>query len=216
MKYIFHVLGLCFLVGGCAATSPSLPEAERLTLSDLAEVPAGEYVLTPQNTSLKFSVTPLGVGRVTGEFTDFEAILNFTGRAGEAVSLKAVAQTSSITVPTDFIQNMVVGENWLDVDTYPAALFSGATQEWSMGPQGQPKSQLAGTLTLKEITNPAQFDIELTCDGIELCPERQIGFSGKMTLSRQSYGMTTMRSLVSDEIEMSIAGLLDLTSRVKT
>lgn len=193
---------LLLLLAGCA-TSP--PPPSPLNPTALKAIPAGSYILNDQNAALGFAVSLLGVGKVEGVFARFEASLTLNDPEAGAAFLTATVDTTSVAVDNDFIQDLIVGEGWFEVKTYPKAMFEGALAGWSAEEVGA-MGQVEGSLTLRDISQPARFDLRLTCEGIDDCPAKHIGFTADMTVNRRDYGMTRLPALVGNQVELSVSG----------
>lgn len=196
-------LGAFFLLVACA-TTPSTPVA--LPTSGLAHLPSGLVTIDPGSADVLFAVSPLGVGRVQGQFQAFDAQLELEDPVAGRARLKASVSTGSAELSNDQYTSMVRSPAWFNSEAFPTAHFDGVLEGWSMDGIGQ----LKGTMTVRGVSQPETMDFTLSCEGVEGCPQRAVGFVGEMTLSRSAYGMTGLRGLVSDEVDLTVRGRIEL------
>lgn len=197
------------LVGGlsaCAATGNSGPLVTPLVGLDLTSIPVSSYPLTPETAEIGFAVKPIGVGPVLGEFGAFTGALTIVDAVTGEATISAIVDTRTVQTEGGRFIDMIKGEGWFDVETWPEARFSGRMKGWDADGNGV----VEGEMTIRDVTQPETFTMRLTCDSLTACPSDEVGFSGLIEVSRFAYGMTRLRGVVGDKVTLSVAGTLAL------
>jgi len=144
----------------------------------------GTWTLDPLHSTVGFTVRHLGISKVRGTFTDFDASLT-VGETPADTSVEALIQTASIdTGNTDRDDHVRTGD-LLDVEQRPTIAFrstsiAGAGDEWA----------LEGELSIGDVTRPITLDVEL--GGIQLHPadgRHHAGFEARGELRRKDFGV---------------------------
>lgn len=202
MRMIRNALPAAAFLSACAGVAP--PPASSLTVDALRSLPSQTYVLDPASARMGFQARPLGFPAVTGEFKDFDGTVTIVSAANEAIDVEAVVDLSSVTIGSEWYENVIKSKAWFDVENHPEAVFQGALKGWTNSGVGS----VEGMLTIRGVTRPASFEIVLDCEDLRRCPRDNVGFIGEIELSRAAYGMTAFRGLVRDEVRLTVAGRL--------
>ncbi|NRA31690.1 MAG: YceI family protein, partial [Parvularculaceae bacterium] len=110
----------------------------------------------------------------------------------------------SVTFGSDWYENVVKSPAWFDVENHPEAVFTGSLRGWD----GEGSGTIKGEITLKGITKPAEFIIQLNCDVMDPCPVDAVGFSGEIEINRRDFDMTEFRGLVGNRVKLQFSGAL--------
>jgi polyisoprenoid-binding protein YceI len=152
-------------------TSPSLPLAP------------GHWALDSAHSSISFSVRHLGVSKVRGRFTRFEADV-VVGETLETTSVVATIDVASLDTSNPDRDAHVLSPDLLDVEKRPTMTFrsvriSGAGSVW----------QIDGELTIGDVTQPQVLAVEL--GGLETFPggPRHAGFEATTEVRRKDFGI---------------------------
>jgi polyisoprenoid-binding protein YceI len=144
----------------------------------------GRWAVDHNHSSIGFSIRHLGVSKVRGRFTRFDAEVNI-GETGEDTSLTATIEVASIDTANADRDAHVLSPDMIDVERRPTMVFRstrvvGADMEW----------QVDGELTIGEITRPVTLAVEF--GGIETFPgggPRHAGFEATTELRRREFGI---------------------------
>jgi polyisoprenoid-binding protein YceI len=148
-------------------------------------LPAGAWELDPTHTTVEFTVRHLGISKVRGRFTGFDA----TVVIGEDLSTTTVrAEVDLATVDTGNADRdaHLRGSDFFSVEIHPTMVFE-ATSLTQLGDGGY---RLDGDLTLNGRTNPQSLDVSFF--GAETFPgdgSRHAGFAATGSLSRRAFGV---------------------------
>jgi polyisoprenoid-binding protein YceI len=154
-----------------APTSASLPLAP------------GRWAVDPNHSSIGFSIRHLGVSKVRGRFTRFDAEV-VIGDALDATTVTATIDTASIDTANADRDAHVLSPDLIDVAKRPTMVFrsnriAGAGFEY----------QVDGDLTIGDVTRPIVLAVEL--GGIENFPggPRHAGFEATTEIRRKDFGI---------------------------
>jgi polyisoprenoid-binding protein YceI len=159
------------------------------------------WVAEPAHTHISFSVRHLGLTSTPGVFKRFSSRVCFDNQAIEASSVTFEVDTSSIDTALDMRDGHLRGPEWFDVENYPMATF--VSSKVRAGDHN--RYAIEGELTLRGITLPVTFEVELT--GRATNPWTQapvVGFEASATVSRSAYGMGAFPGALSDEVRIQI------------
>lgn len=190
-------------LAACASTPEATvarPIGDELRLA----IAAGAYPIDPQTTKVRFLAGPTPAGTVNGNFTTFTGELTVDDAVAGAAGLRATLDVGSLDVNGNFFRSTILGPGWFEAMMFPEAGFEGRLLGWN--PDGT--GDLVGQMTIRDVTREETFRLVLTCDGIEACPERQVGFEGAASLDRTAYGMTRLAGLVGKEVQITVSGVL--------
>jgi polyisoprenoid-binding protein YceI len=148
-------------------------------------LPSGAWVIDQTHTTIEFSVRHLGISKVRGRFTGFDASINV---ADDATSATVRANVDLSTVDTNNADRdaHLRGSDFFSVDAHPAMVF----ESTSLTDLDDGTYRLDGTLTLNGHTHPQSFTVEFF--GIETFPgdgSTHAGFAATGSLSRKVFGI---------------------------
>lgn len=191
-----------------ACTSLSPPTAPALAVETLRQLPSQTYALKPDGADLGFSVNPIGFPAIRGTFEAFDGTVTILDAANDGMDVKAVVDLDSVKFGSDWYENVVRSPAWFDVENHPEAVFTGSLSSWD----GDGIGTVVGEATIKGITNPAEFSIQLNCEVDEPCPQGAVGFTGEIVVSRSAFNMKAFRGIVGDKVRLQFSGALVATT----
>ena len=183
------------------AASPKLPKAD---------IPAGDYTLDKNHSTIVFRLSHLGFSNYTAAFADFDAKLHFDQNNAAASTLDVTIDPKSLTLPSppEGFHDELLGNQWLNAGAYPAITFKSTKIELT----GADTGKVTGDLTLHGVTKPVTLDVTYNGGyaGHPMDPHARIGFSAKGSFKRSDFGIafgvpapgTTMG--VGDEVQVTI------------
>jgi polyisoprenoid-binding protein YceI len=143
----------------------------------------GRWAVDTNHSSIGFSIRHLGVSKVRGRFTRFEADV-VIGETLETTTVTATVDVSSIDTANADRDAHVLSPDLIDVAKRPTMVFrstriAGAGSEY----------QVDGELTIGDVTRPAALAVEL--GGIENFPggPRHAGFEATTEIRRKDFGI---------------------------
>jgi polyisoprenoid-binding protein YceI len=143
----------------------------------------GRWAVDHNHSSIGFSIRHLGVSKVRGRFTRFDAEV-VVGDTPEDTSVTATIDMGSIDTANADRDAHVLSPDIIDVERRPNMVFRstrvvGAGAEW----------QVDGDLTIGEVTRPTSLAVEF--GGIEVFPggPRHAGFEAATEIRRKEFGI---------------------------
>jgi polyisoprenoid-binding protein YceI len=143
----------------------------------------GRWAVDANHSSIGFSIRHLGVSKVRGRFTRFEAEV-VIGETLDTTTVSATVDVASIDTANADRDAHVLSPDLIDVAKRPTMVFrstrvAGAGSEY----------QVDGDLTIGDITQPVVLAVEL--GGIESFPggPRHAGFEATTEIRRKDFGI---------------------------
>ena len=145
----------------------------------------------------------LGFSTFIGRFTDFEATLDFDPENFEDAGLEVIINMASINVNLPEFEEELRGDDWLDVENFPQAVYRTTSFVES---SGENSFVFAGDLTFHGVTAPVNLNVSFHGGGRNfLTRSYTLGFSASASFLRSEFGVGRFASFgVGDEIELEI------------
>lgn len=121
------------------------------TTTTLDGLSTGTWNIDPAHSALGFQVRHMMVSKVRGKFDEFTATLT-VGESLEDSSVAAEVTMASINTGVADRDNHLRTNDFFEVETYPTMTF----RSTKLTP-----TELTGDLTIKNVTKPVTFDVEL-------------------------------------------------------
>lgn len=156
------------------------------------------YEIQPQTSKMLFRVDS-PIGEVWASFQDFEGVF--------AIMLNSAAQDdpTSININAEsldsdgvFIEAMLRSESFFDVENFPSMHFTGSSFEWF----SDRHAVLKGYMTIKNVTRPVAFYVELVNVNVENRYSERITVKATTTIRRSEFGIYTLLPAVSDNVNL--------------
>ena len=150
-----------------------------------AALPAADYVLDVEHSTVQFSVPVLGVSKITGKFMRYDVRMS-AGKARDLSQAKVVAviETASIATGSDSWDGRLRAPALLDVQKYPEVRFESRKVRKAKG-----RWEAVGPLSIHGITREITFPFEVRgrFDGPH--PDERIGIHATFAFDRREFGM---------------------------
>jgi len=176
----FWVLSMQGFIGGFA-----LPFA----------VEAAEYKVDPAHSRVGFQIRHM-VGRVAGEFKEFEGVFHFDDQAVEKSGAEFTIQTASIFTNNSKRDDHLKNAEFFDASSHPKITFKSK----SVKAKGPKRFQLTGDVTMHGVTKPVTFDVEYMGADKDPWGNSKAGFVAKTTLKRKDFGIVYNKTLDSGNL----------------
>jgi polyisoprenoid-binding protein YceI len=153
-----------------------------------AAVPAlaADFQLDPAHSSIQFQVRHLGISKVRGEFTDFDASFSYEPGKPASWQAEATIQATSIDTQNEQRDTHLRSPDFFDVAEYPTITFKSTGIEMT----GENTARLKGNLTIRGVTKPVVLDLETSGTIVDPWGNTRAGFSASGTINRQDFGLT--------------------------
>lgn len=180
------------------------PAAASAASQNVADLPAGTYLLDKKHASVTAKVMHLGVSLYTLRFDSFDAGFTYDPAHPEAAQVKATVDTTSMDVGAAYGRKFA--DQFLDADKFPTMTF--ASTAIHPGQDGKPGT-MSGDLTLRGVTKPVTFDVTFRGVGRGLFFGTVTGFSAAATIKRSDFGSSNLRNWVGDDVRIEIEAEFD-------
>jgi polyisoprenoid-binding protein YceI len=191
------MIGLALAAGTAA---PVLAQAKTYT-----KVPVGSgWKIDVAHSEVGFRIRHI-VGRVRGQFTDWEGILVTKDADWSHGTVNVTIKTRSVDTRNEARDNDLRSPRFFSVDSFPTMTFesTGLIQTNS-------NFEMGGLLTIKGHTHPVVFKGQYRGIERDQNGKERIAFDGTALINRQEYGLTWNQTLengamLSDAVELEIA-----------
>jgi polyisoprenoid-binding protein YceI len=146
--------------------------------------PAGTWEIDPSHSSVNFSARHLMVSKVRGRFSSFHGTIVVPADPLQS-TVNVVIDTASIDTRDDNRDTHLKSADFADVEKYPTITF---VSTGVSGLHGETFT-LSGNLTIKEVTNLVELEVEF--NGVQQDPwgGTRAGFDAKTEFSRKDFGL---------------------------
>jgi polyisoprenoid-binding protein YceI len=142
------------------------------------------------------------LSRIEGSFSDFRGGLALDSGTASNGQAMVVIRTDSVYTDTAFIRQLLKGDSFFDVDNNPEILFVSTGFEWTSATT----AKLIGDMTVRGVTRSVVFDVILTEKSQANAGEdKKIMVKATTTLNRSDFGMTSLNSLVSENVRLCLS-----------
>lgn len=143
----------------------------------------GTWTIDPVHSEVGFSVRHMMVSKVRGKFTSFEGTVT-TAEDPLASSVRASVDLESIDTGNVDRDNHIRSADFFEVDANKTMTFESTGIRNDDG-----DLKLDGELTLKGVTKPVSFDLEVNGFGPDAYGGTRAGFSATTTINRRDFGV---------------------------
>jgi polyisoprenoid-binding protein YceI len=167
---------------GSNSTTELVAEPTSTTSSVPAE--AATWNVDRVHSNVRFSVSHMVVSDVEGKFKMFDGKLEHTKADFSDAKVSFTVDVNSVDTDNDMRDKHLKGDDFFNAEKFPAMKF----QSTSMKPLGNNKYQMAGNLTIRDITKPVLFDV--TFGGTTNAGGKtKAGFKAKTSINRFDYNL---------------------------
>ena len=172
-----------------------------LALALAAPAYGGTYAIDPTHTFVTYEISHFGTSTNRGRFDRKEGTVQFD-RATRTGKVEVSFDMSSISTGVAPLDKHLQGADFFDVAMYPKARFVGDRFSFN----GDKVTQVAGTLTLRDKTQPVVLKASnFNCYTNPLLRRETCGGDFETTIKRSLWGMTWgLNSGVTDEVRLLI------------
>ncbi|MBC7651758.1 MAG: YceI family protein [Deinococcales bacterium] len=165
------------------------------------------YKIDVMHSDVTFKVKHLMISSVSGSFSTFDATLNSEKDDLSDASIIFSADIASITTGNEQRDEHLKGEDFFDATKYPKLSFAST----AFIKVGDSDYELAGNLTIKDVTKPVVFAVEYGGTMTDFYGQFKAGFDISGKINRSEFGLTWSAIteaggiVVSDEIKLNLS-----------
>ena len=168
---------------------------------------AGTWTIDPVHSEVSFLVRHMMVSKVRGRFDKFEGTI-VTAEDPLASSVTASVDLSTINTGQEQRDAHIRSADFFEVEKHPHMTFASTGIRVDGG-----DFKLDGDLTLKGVTKPVSFDLEVNGFGPDSYGGTRVGFSATAEINRKEFGLSFNavrdgRIVVSEDIQITLEGEL--------
>ncbi len=150
------------------------------------EIATDTYTIDTSHSRVGFVARHAMVTKVRGSFNEFEGSGHFDASDPTNSTLNVTIQAASFDTRNDDRDGHVRSADFLDVEHYPTITFTGT----AIGAVDDANFKVTGDLTIKDVTKPTTFDVELAGTAQDPFGNTRMGLEGTTTISRKDFGLT--------------------------
>ncbi|MCK9485186.1 MAG: YceI family protein [Dehalococcoidia bacterium] len=144
------------------------------------------WTLDHTHAEVGFSAKHMMVATVKGRFTDVQADIKIDEEQPQASTVAARVATASLTTGNEERDTHLKSPDFLNVEEFPELVF----QSTSVRRIGEDELELAGDLTIRDVTRPVVLKGEFTGPIASPWGDRRAGFSLTGEFDREDFGLT--------------------------
>ena len=143
------------------------------------------WKLDKVHSNVLFTVRHLVISEVIGRFTDYDVTLKASNKEFSDASIEAVVKTASIETENDNRDNHLRSDDFFNAQQFPEMRFTST----AMKRISDKEYELTGDLTIRDITKPVTFKVELLgiIDGGQF--GTRSGWKASTTINRFDYDL---------------------------
>lgn len=142
------------------------------------------------------------VSHIKGYFNDFRGGMALDTSQSTNGQTMVLIKTASLDTDNYIVKNMIMGENFFDVENHPEVMFVSNDFQWT----GPDTAVLKGLLTMRGITKPVTFDVTLTAlDDKPVDAAQKILVKATTSINRADFGMEGLSSLVNSSVQLCMS-----------
>jgi polyisoprenoid-binding protein YceI len=154
-------------------------------MTDIPGYVAGKWDIDPVHSEVAFTVRHMMVSKVRGRFDKFEgSIVTAEDPADSSVTFSVDA--SSINTNNEQRDGHIKSADFFEVEKHPSWTFSSTALRDIEGDG----FLLDGDITIKGVTKPITFQVELNGIGPDAYGGTRVGFSAQTEINRNDFGVS--------------------------
>lgn len=162
----------------------------------------GEFTVDPYHTFTNFEYDHFGLSTGRGRFDKSEGTITIAKGARSAV-VDITIDVASVNTGVALLDSRLKSPAFFDAEKYPKIRFRSDDFRFS----GNDLTEVAGTLTIKDVTKPVVLKVHRAACKQERNPTLKYpacGADASLTINRSEYNVGAFAPLVSDKIEIRI------------
>ncbi|MDR5900220.1 YceI family protein [Halomonas vilamensis] len=157
------------------------------SLAPLSQAQADTYVIDTegQHAFVQFKISHLGFSYILGSFEDFSGEFFYDSENLQDSSVEVEVQVESLNSNHAERDRHILGDDFLDADEYPTAMFTTTGFETT----GDNEGVITGNLTLHGETQEIEMPVVLMGEGDDPWGNYRAGFEGSTMLTLSDFGI---------------------------
>lgn len=168
---------------------------------------AETWGVDPGHTEVVISWNHAGFSIQTAKFNAFEGELNFVPGDVEGITADFSVLTDSVETGVEMFTGHLKGADFLDAENHPKIQFVSTSAEQT----GEMSATVTGDMTIKGVTKPVTFDVNVHSLGehpvgqfFDAYKGEWLGFTAVADIKRSDFGVDNFIPVGSDEVTITI------------
>jgi polyisoprenoid-binding protein YceI len=163
------------------------------------------WIIDPSHSDIQFSVKHMMIATVRGRFTKFNGTFNVNDRNLLQSSVEGTAEAASVDTRDSNRDAHLRSADFFDAENYPVLAF----RSTGIRSLGGGRYEVAGELTIKDITRPVVFEVTDEGRGKDPWGNMRFGVSATTTINRKDFelnwnaALETGGVLVGDNVKIN-------------
>lgn len=177
-----------------------------MSTTTLPETLTGTYQLDPSHTHIGFVARHAMVTKVRGSFNEVRGTGSFDADDPSASRVEVTIDVASVDTRSADRDAHLRSDDFFATDTYPTMTFASTAIEQVAAD----RYRVTGDLTIKDLSRPVTFEVELTGPAIDPWGNLRLGLTGSTTVNRRDWGLAWNAALEAGGVLVSEKVTLEL------
>ena len=182
-----------------------------ITLVLTAPAQAAEYTIDTEHSKVIFTVTHLGISKVSGEFKKFSGSFDFDAANIAAATTSATIDSSSIDTSVVKRDEHLKSPDFFDAVQFPEITFTSK----KITPVSENQFKVGGDLSMHGVTQAVELDVKLGGTVKDPWGNERAAFTAATVIDRRQFGVVWNKTLETGglvggndvEIKLEIEGI---------
>jgi polyisoprenoid-binding protein YceI len=144
------------------------------------------WYVDPSHSSVSFSVKHMMVTTVRGRLGKLRGRIDLDPATPEKATFEITAETSGVNTGDERRDGHLRSPDFFHAESHPEILF----RSNAIFPKGEGRYTASGDLTIRGVTRPASFEVELLGVASDAQGGQHLGASATTTIDRTAFGLT--------------------------
>lgn len=144
------------------------------------------WYIDPSHSQVSFSVKHMMVSTVRGRLGKLSGRLELDPARPEKASFEIASDVSGIDTGDEKRDGHLRSGDFFDAEKFPAITFKSN----AIFPKGEGRYTASGDLTIRAVTRPVSFDVELLGIGLDGQGGQHLGATATVSIDRTAFGLT--------------------------
>jgi polyisoprenoid-binding protein YceI len=144
------------------------------------------WYIDPAHSQVNFSVKHMMVSTVRGRLGKLTGRLELDPDRPEKADFEIKAEVATITTNDERRDGHLRSGDFFDAEKFPTISFKSN----AIFAKGEGRYTASGDLTIRDVTRPVSFDIELLGIGVDAMGSQKLGATATVSIDRTDFGLT--------------------------
>lgn|SRR2546425_3762301 len=144
------------------------------------------WYIDPSHSAVSFKVKHMMVSTVRGRLGKLRGRIELDPDRPDKADFEITADVKGIYTGDERRDGHLQSGDFFDAEKYPEITFKSD----AIFPRGEGRYTASGDLTIRQITRPVSFEIELEGVGVDAQGAQHLGASASVTIDRTDFGLT--------------------------